>query len=57
MRQADDGELGRLAREAAPGVLAEALGRAREEAVARLSALLADTIVAAALAEAALVSA
>jgi len=50
MRPADDGELARLARAAAPDVLAEALRRAREDAVARLSALLTDAIVAAALA-------
>lgn len=50
MRPADDDGLGRLAREAAPDVLAEALRRAREDAVARLSALLSDAIVAAALA-------
>jgi len=50
MRPADEGALGRLAREAAPDVLAEALRRAREDAVARLSALLTDAILDAALA-------
>jgi Gas vesicle synthesis protein GvpL/GvpF len=38
-------ELARLAREAAPEVLAAALDRAREQAVARLADLLADAIV------------
>jgi hypothetical protein len=43
----------RLAREAGPGVLAEALGRAREQAVTRLADLLTDAIVAEALGAAA----
>jgi hypothetical protein len=49
MTPADDDALGRLARAAAPDVLTEALQRAREDAVTRLSALLADAIVDAAL--------
>jgi Gas vesicle synthesis protein GvpL/GvpF len=43
-------ELGRLAREAAPDVLAQALEQARERAVARLADLLTDAILAQALA-------
>lgn len=50
MQPGEDGELGRLAREAAPDVLADALRRARADAVDRLAALLSDAIVDAALA-------
>jgi hypothetical protein len=50
MGTADDVGLRRLAREEAPEVLAEALRRAREKAVARLEELLSDAIVAEALA-------